>query len=138
MLDELKRPSWKKISERLKTMPKGISGMYELILQRLGPRKTEEEIRLFGPKEDGGEELQLCKTVLMWVAMALRPMSVSEMQYACTTEHGHSFDPEDVIFPTKEQILKSCGSLVETFNSDKLRFTHLTVYARALSVGLRS
>ncbi|KAF8540407.1 hypothetical protein BDD12DRAFT_833396 [Trichophaea hybrida] len=127
VLDELKRPSWKKISERLKIMPKGISGMYELILQRLGPRKTEEEILLFGPKDDDGEELQLCKTVLMWVAMALRPMTVAEMQYVCTTEHGTSFDPEDVVFPTEDQILKSCGSLVEIYDGGKLRFTHLTV-----------
>jgi hypothetical protein len=101
--------------------------MYELILQRLGPRKTQEEIQLFGPKEDDGEELVLCKTVLMWVAMALRPITVAEMQYACTTEHRVSFQPEDLVFPSEDQILKSCGSLVEIFDSDKLRFTHLTV-----------
>jgi hypothetical protein len=50
------------------------------------------------------------------------------MQYACATMDGEkSFDPDDVILASQEQILQSCGSLLEIFDGDKLRFTHRTV-----------
>jgi hypothetical protein len=127
VLDELKRYSPKKVSDRLKIMPKEISGMYELILQRLGPRKNQAERELFGERDGDEGEDQLRQKVLMWVAMAFRPLSVAEMQYVCITEPGEPFDPDGVLLPDEEQILKVCGSLVEVFDGDKLRFTHLTV-----------
>ncbi|KAA8902942.1 hypothetical protein FN846DRAFT_954798 [Sphaerosporella brunnea] len=130
VLAELNQPSRKNLSERLKMMPKGIIGMYELILRRLGPRKDAEEIQLFGPKdenEDEKESLHIRKRVLTWVAMGRRPMRVCEMQYACATVDGATFDPSTVSLPSKEDILNACGSLVEIFDGDKLRFTHLTV-----------
>ena len=131
MLEELSQPSRKKISERLRMMPKGIIGMYELMLQRLGPRKNEDEIQRFGPMEESENDeeiLHIRKRALMWVAMVREPVRVCEMQYACATVDGDtSFDPHDVSLPSEEQLLKSCGSLVEIFDGDKLRFTHLTV-----------
>ena len=96
-------------------MPKGISGMYELILGRLC-------------RTGGREEMDMRKRILMWVTMAYEPVSIPEMQYACTTEDGDtSFDPDQVVLPTEHQILESCGSLLEKFDGNKLRFTHRTV-----------
>jgi len=115
VLEELNRYSTRKISERLQTMPKGITGMYELILGRLC-------------SNGGEEEMHMRRRILHWVAMAFRPLSVAEMQYACATVDGEkSFDPDDVILASQEQILQSCGSLLEIFDGDKLRFTHRTV-----------
>ena len=96
-------------------MPKGITGMYELILQRLCSNGNEEE-------------MHMRRRILHWVAMAERPFSVAEMQYACATVDGEkSFDPNVVILPSQQLILQSCGSLLEIFDGDKLRFTHRTV-----------
>ena len=115
MLEELNEPSPVSISERLRTMPKGITGMYELILGRLGSKGSEWE-----------QEMR--RKLLMWVTMAFRPLTVAEMQYACMTVEGDkSFDPEEIVLPTKQQMLASCGSLLEVFDDDKLRFTHRTV-----------
>jgi hypothetical protein len=113
-------------------MPKGISGMYELMLVRLGPRKTQEEIELFGAKEDiydEDEEREMRKTILLWIVMAKRPLRV-EVQYAIATEADSTFDPNTVILPEPKDILKCCDSLVEMYDENDevyLRFTHLTV-----------
>lgn len=101
-----------------------ISGMYELILKRLGPRKSQEEYKLFGPKKE------MRKTVLQWIAMAERPLTVEEMQYTIATEEGVPFDPNSIILPQKDDILKCCDSFVGIYNnedSETLEFTHLTV-----------
>ncbi|KAI5789984.1 hypothetical protein FPQ18DRAFT_306690 [Pyronema domesticum] len=111
----------------------GISGMYELILIRLGPRKTHEEIELFGAKEDiydEEEEREMRKTILLWIAKAERPLRVEEMQYAIATEADSTFDPNTVILPEPKDILKCCDSLVEMYDEKDelyLCFTHLTV-----------
>ncbi|KAF8242724.1 hypothetical protein K440DRAFT_564475, partial [Wilcoxina mikolae CBS 423.85] len=111
----LNEPSPIRISERLRTMPKGITGMYELILRRLGSKGSEWE-------------LQMRRKLLMWVAKAFRPLTVAELQYACMTVPGDkSFDPEEIVLPTKQQMLTSCGSLLEVYGNDELRFTHRTV-----------
>jgi hypothetical protein len=85
VLEELNEPSPEPITERLKTMPKGITGMYELILRRLGSK--------------GGEwEHTMRRKLLLWVTLANRPIKVSEMQYACVTIEGRkTFDPNVVV-----------------------------------------
>jgi hypothetical protein len=66
--------------------------------------------------------------LLLWVALAYRPIKVPEMQYACVTTEGRkSFDPDVVVLPTIKQMLASCGPLLEVSNEDELRFTHRTV-----------
>jgi hypothetical protein len=115
VLEELNEPSHELITDRLKAMPKGISGMYELILRRLGSKGSpwEQKIR---------------RKMLVWVTLANRPIKVSEMQYACVTFEGNKkFDPDLVVLPTAKQMLGCCGPLVEVFNEDQLRFTHRTV-----------
>lgn len=136
VLDELNRPSRKKLADRIKTLPKEVAGMYELILRRLGARGTQEDIDLFdsppNPNRNYDEELELRHTILMWIAMAYRPMSVAEMQYALAAPNeidvlSQEFDPDGVVLCSKDDILGLCDSLVEVFDEDKLRFTHLTV-----------
>jgi hypothetical protein len=64
----------------------------------------------------------------MWVTMAFRPVTVAEMQYACMIVDGNkSFDLDQVVLPSQKQMLACCGSLLEVFDGNKLRFTHRTV-----------
>ncbi|KAA8893231.1 hypothetical protein FN846DRAFT_550090 [Sphaerosporella brunnea] len=115
VLEELNEPSPVEISKRLQTMPKGISGMYELILRRLGSKGSDWD-------------LEMRRRLLMWVTMAFRPVTVAEMQYACVVVDGYkSFDPDQVVLPSEKQMLTCCGSLLEVFDGNKLRFTHRTV-----------
>jgi hypothetical protein len=112
MLEELQIPSKKKITAIIKNMPKGLNGMYEAILLRLDCSEQTAELR---------------RDILMWITMAKRPMAVDEMAYAYGTVVGEDFDPDEIRLADKEQMLKACGSLVEIFDGDKLRFTHLSV-----------
>jgi hypothetical protein len=74
------------------------------------------------------EKKQIRERILLWVAMALRPIKVSEMQYACVPEDGEEcFDLEEKTLLSKEEILETCGSLVEISDEDVLRFSHSTV-----------
>jgi hypothetical protein len=115
VLEELNEPSPEPISDRLKAMPKGITGMYELILLRLGSK-------------GGTWEHKMRQKLLLWVTLAYRPIKVPEMQYAWITIEGRkSFDPDVVVLPTAKQMVASCGPLLEVSNDDELRFTHRTV-----------
>jgi hypothetical protein len=114
-LEELNEPSPEPILERLKAMPKGISGLYELALHRLGSKGSVQES-------------QMRRKLLTWVTLAVRPVTVSEMQYACAVLDGQkSFDSYKVVLPTTEQMIACCGHLLEVYNEDQLRFTHRTV-----------
>jgi hypothetical protein len=114
-LEELDEPSPEPIVERLKAMPKGITGMYELILHRLGSKGSVWEH-------------QMRRKILLWVTLAVRPIKVPEMQYACITQVGEKvFDPDAVALPTAKRMVASCGPLLEVHDEDELRFTHRTV-----------
>jgi hypothetical protein len=63
VLEELNEPSPEPISDRLKAMPKGITGMYELILRRLGFK-------------GGIWEHKMRQKLLLWVTLAQRPIKV--------------------------------------------------------------
>jgi hypothetical protein len=115
VLEELNEPSPEPISDRLKAMPQGITGMYELILRRLGSK---------GGKWDH----KMRQKLLLWVTLAYRPLKVAEMQYAWVTIEGKkSFNPDVVALPTAKQMVASCGPLLEVSSEDTLRFTHRTV-----------
>ena len=113
MLDELNRPSFRKVPALLDSMPAGLYGFYELILLQLNP--------------DG---LFLRKKVLSSIAMAYRPMTVEEMAYALAAEDPDidgDFTPDDYLLVEEEHIRRACGSLVEITPQKELRFTHLSV-----------
>jgi hypothetical protein len=115
VLEELNEPSDEDIADRLKAMPKGVSGIYERILRRLGSKGTASEHKMR-------------RKLLVWVALAIRPITVSEMQYACITrDGGKHFEPDSCILPNVKKMIECCGHLIEVFNNNQLRFTHRTV-----------
>jgi hypothetical protein len=99
----------------LKGGQKGTAIIYELLLRRLGSK-------------DKPWEYNIRRKVLSWVTLSFRPITVLEMQYACVAFEGRkSFNPDTVILPTVEEMLRACGGLVEVVNEDQLRFTHHAV-----------
>lgn len=120
MLEELRRTSHdRKVTEILESLPRGLSEMYALMLQRLPPELSP-----------------LRKTTFMFITGAFRPATVEEIAYANGVKPGKNFDPHELLIATKEEILRACGSLVEIFEShitdfrkkvEVLRFSHLTV-----------
>ena len=73
-------------------------------------------------------DFHLRKKTLLWVAMALRPITVHEMALAfATPDDQETFDPAENIMATAEDILIACGPLIEITPKDTLQFTHFSV-----------
>ena len=118
---------------RLRTIPTGIAGMYELMLRRLfNDSKSLDEMHYH-------RMLRLRKRILLWIATgsedeSFSPPTIRDIQYACVTVDGKTFDPENIPIPTTSQILEACGPLVEMDTESSvggeptyLRFSHRTV-----------
>ena len=89
--------------------------MYESILSRLESANTSCHNR------------GLRRTLLHWVAMAMRPLKVNELAYACAaqSENSEEFDPAGKTLIDTAYILEICGPLIEIVN-DTVQFTHLS------------
>ena len=119
MLEELNRPTSRKVPALLKSMPVGLYGFYELILHQLNV-----------------EGLSFRKKILSAMVVAYRPMKVAEMAYALVAEDTYSdedtdlnedFNPLEYKLINAEDVRRVCGSLVEITAREELRFTHLSV-----------
>lgn len=120
MLDDLDNRPDQDVEDILRCPPNGLNGMYEHILIKL----DQANIHL--------QEMR--RRVLLWVAIAMRPINISEMAYACATKDSEKhFDPSKRILRTEPEIISLCGPLIEVFDSRKydrrrhLRFTHQSV-----------
>ena len=117
LLEELNEPSAVDVAKTLDYPPSGLDGMYESILLRLesadgvGTQHRNREAR---------------KTLLRWLAMAIRPLTVNELAYAYAAQNeGEEFNLADKTLINKEYILKICGPLIEIVK-DTVQFTHLS------------
>ena len=113
MLDQLCRPSDISIKESLSLIPSGLNGIYSWILEHLNK-----------------DDLRLRKKVLLWVAMAVRPITVDEMGLAYATRDDGSeakFDPAGKIMAKAKDFLIACGPLIEITPDNTLQFTHFSV-----------
>jgi hypothetical protein len=114
------------ISTRFQIMPRALNGMYEILLQRLD-------------SEDDAEKKQMRERILTLMAVSFRPISVVEMHYVWVTDEGEEcFDADQKTFPSLNEMIDACGSLVDTYPVKSLndrvtdsvecfRFTHATV-----------
>ena len=114
LLEELNGPCVD-VAEMLDSPPRGLDGMYESILSRLESTNTSCNNR------------GLRRTLLHWAAMAMRPLKVNELAYACAAQNEDSgeFDPAGKTLIDTAYILEICGPLVEIVN-DTVQFTHLS------------
>ena len=94
--------------ERLASMPKGIEGMYTLIVERLYTRCKGNE-----------EEAVMFQNMLSWMVVAPVPITVSGMQWMLITTPGKDFDPAGIVLPSAELMQERCGSLIELVDADE-------------------
>ncbi|RPA72522.1 hypothetical protein BJ508DRAFT_381521 [Ascobolus immersus RN42] len=107
LLEELKLSSPQPIQDRLRSMPEGLSGMYEFILERLSSKKN-------GQIQSAWDQ-EIRRRVLMWIAMAYVPITVQELRMICVVDESRPFNPDKVAIPTEDEIIRCCGSLVESY-----------------------
>ena len=114
LLEELNGPCVD-VAKMLDSPPRGLDGIYESILSRLESANTSCDNR------------RLRRTLLHWVAMAMRPLKVNELAYACAarSEDSEVFDPAGKTLIDTAYILEICGPLIEIVN-DTVQFTHLS------------
>ena len=112
LLEELNGP-WVDVAKTLDSPPSGLDGMYESIFLRLDSADTHRNSR------------EHRKTLLHWVAMAMRPLKVNELAYACAAQNEEEFDPSGKTSIDTAYILEICGPLIEIVN-ETVQFTHLS------------
>ena len=112
LLEELNWPCVD-VAKTLDSPPSGLDGMYERTLSRLDSADTPPNNR------------EHRKTLLHWVAMAMRPLKVNELAYACAAQNEEEFDPVGKTSIDTAYILEICGPLIEIVN-DTVQFTHLS------------
>jgi len=111
MLEDLSKPSKLKLQHRLATLPSGIYELYELMLAKL-------------PEES----LEFRQSLFRWLILSHRELKLSELGILYATEGMQEFDIDDVVLiETAEEVLEACGSLVEVDESQRVRFSHLSV-----------
>ncbi|RPA83999.1 hypothetical protein BJ508DRAFT_413030 [Ascobolus immersus RN42] len=115
VLEELEQvlPVSLPIEKRLSLLPRDVFGMYESILLRLSSKSS-----------DG--ELEMRKRIFIWLSLtSLDPIiapTVRMLQLMCTIVPGDiEFDPSTAVLPTREQLLASCGSLIEVVPLEECR-----------------
>ena len=114
LLEELNDPGVD-VAKMLDSPPSGLDGMYESILFRL-------ELS----DRTGSSHRETRKTLLHWVALAMRPLKVSELAYAYAVQNEEEgFDLAGKTFIDKKYILEICGPLIEVVK-DTAQFTHLS------------
>ena len=116
LLEELNDPGVD-VSKMLDSPPSGLNEMYESILLRLesaDAARTQHRNR------------ETRKTLLRWIAMAIRPLKVNELAYAYAAQNqGEEFNLADKTFIDKEYLLEMCGPLIAIVY-DIVQFTHLS------------
>ena len=79
-------------------------------------------------------EVQTAKRVLLWVALAARPLTVAELQYAVILDATNTDIVTRRVQPW-EYLYNSCQGLIERNSDDTVRFLHRTVYEFLASHG---
>lgn len=111
MLEDLSKPSKLKLQHRLATLPSGIYELYELILAKL-PAET----------------LDFRQSLFRWLILSHRELKLFELGILYATEGMEEFDTDDVVLiDTADAVLEACGSLVEVDETQRVRFSHLSV-----------
>ncbi|OAX84348.1 hypothetical protein ACJ72_01291 [Emergomyces africanus] len=98
--DELKGRSWLKINDILRGVPKGLGGIYRRLLQQV-------------------EDKEKLVTVLQWVVLAARPMTVDELAVAAEIKASDALTPAEIL----KDRLTSCGLLVK-IDGDVVNLVH--------------
>ncbi|KFA81126.1 hypothetical protein S40288_00983 [Stachybotrys chartarum IBT 40288] len=118
VLEELLRcHSRKEIHQILEDVPRGMESLYKRILDNMSQAARGKE---------------LAKTILMWAACAVRPMTISELDGALTLDIHDSFPR------LEESITALCGQLVVVDKHGRVKMVHETAREFLVGGGLES
>lgn len=98
--NELKGRSWLKTNDILHSIPKGLGGIYQRLLERV-------------------EDKEQLVPILQWVVLAARPLTVDELAVAAGIKGSNSLTPAEVL----KDRLASCGLLVK-IEGDVVNLVH--------------
>ncbi|KAM5464207.1 hypothetical protein MauCBS54593_007026 [Microsporum audouinii] len=98
--DELKGRSWSRVKDILRSVPKGLGGIYRRLLQQV-------------------EDKEKLLPILHWIVLAARPMTVEELTVAASIQASGNQTPTEIL---KDQ-LASCGLLVK-IEQDVVNLVH--------------
>ncbi|KAI1199268.1 ankyrin repeat protein [Nemania serpens] len=98
--NELKGRSWQKANDILHSVPKGLAGLYRRLLERV-------------------EDKEKLVTILQWVVLAARPMTLGELATAAEIKASDTLTPVEVL----RDRLASCGLLVKV-DGDVVNLVH--------------
>ena len=111
----ISKPTPGDIKRALRNLPRGIKGVdaiYDQVMKRINGQ------------EEGYQTLAI--RVLSWVTHTKRPLTIAELQHACTVEIGTAELDTDFI-PEIEDIVSACAGLVTVDeNSQIIRWIHYT------------
>ncbi|KAK5049354.1 hypothetical protein LTR84_004283 [Exophiala bonariae] len=114
MIAILERTPAKVVRNRIKSIPRGIESVYDRILEEIPHESRETAFNL-----------------LMWVAVARRPLHLDELEVACTGTWGS--DPFIQSHPTepysRDDILgdiQLCGPILKVQSDDSVHLVHQT------------
>lgn len=118
LLEELQRCHGRnEINQILKDVPSGMEALYKRILDCMSQAARGKE---------------LAKTILMWAAYAVRPMTISELDGALTLDMHDSFPR------LEESIAALCGQLVIVDKYGRVKMVHETAREFLVAGGLDS
>ncbi|KAJ4160357.1 hypothetical protein NW754_003482 [Fusarium falciforme] len=118
VLEELLRcHSRKEIHQILEDVPRGMESLYKRTLDYMSQAARGKE---------------LAKTILMWAACAVRPMTISELDGALTLDIHDSFPR------LEESIAALCGQLVVVDKYGRVKMVHETAREFLVAGGLES
>jgi ankyrin repeat domain-containing protein 50 len=98
--NELKGRSWLKTNDVLRSIPKGLGGIYRRLLEQV-------------------EDKEQLVPILQWVVLAARPMTLDELAVAVGIKASDSLTPAEVL----RDRLASCGLLVK-INGEVVNLVH--------------
>ncbi|KAG5815832.1 hypothetical protein H9Q74_002217 [Fusarium xylarioides] len=118
VIEELQRcHSRKEIHQILEDVPRGMKSLYKRTLDYMSQVSRGKE---------------LAKTILIWAACAVRPLTIGELDGALT------LDIQDTFPNLEESIATLCGQLVIVDKHGRVNMVHETAREFLISVGLES
>lgn len=148
ILDEMAYKDAAKLVERILAKANGSFLWTRLVVQDLEMAFTEEEVdgilndipddlfavyeRILRSIESDRRRARLAKSILTWVSLAARPLTVKELQ------HGVKLDIHDTTQPIERTIIATCGQFVFIDPTSRVQLVHETARAFLLSEELIS
>ena len=116
MLDEIEvAPTINAIRNQLENCPRDLESLYLKITDRLRNDLSDYD-------------LAISTNILKWLCVALHPFSVNQISTALAVQASQTtFDPGCLLTTPRDDIIRSCSSLVEILDDGRIQLVHLTV-----------